>query len=39
MVFMLKYVKSYIKINPKNTDNYEWNEWMVKWNEANVDKW
>jgi len=26
-------------LNPKNTDNYEWNEWMVKWNEANVDEW
>ena len=22
-------------LNPENTDNYEWNEWMIKWDAAN----
>jgi len=26
-------------LKPKNTDNYERNEWMVKWDAANVGEW
>jgi len=30
--------KNYMQINPKNTEYYEWNNRMVKRNEANEDE-